>query len=66
MIQNKTEILNLKTRKTQVPMGYLTLKNKNKVQWPTCKYLYLFTFQSLSLLTRPFQEQRFPEGNGSI
>jgi hypothetical protein len=25
MIQNKTEVLNLKTRKTQVPMGYLTL-----------------------------------------
>jgi hypothetical protein len=24
MIQNKTEVLNLKTRKTQVPMGYLT------------------------------------------
>jgi hypothetical protein len=26
MIQNKTEVLNLKTRKTQVPMGYLTQK----------------------------------------
>jgi hypothetical protein len=25
MIQNKTEVLNLKTRKTQVPMGYLSL-----------------------------------------
>jgi len=25
MIPNKTEVLNLKTRKTQVPMGYLTL-----------------------------------------
>jgi hypothetical protein len=25
MIQNKTEILNLKSRKTQVPIGYLTL-----------------------------------------
>jgi adenine-specific DNA methylase len=25
MIQNKTEILNLKTLKTQVPIGYLTL-----------------------------------------
>jgi hypothetical protein len=26
MIQNKTEVLNLKTLKTQVPMEYLTLK----------------------------------------
>jgi hypothetical protein len=26
VIQNKTDVLNLKTRKTQVPMGYLTLK----------------------------------------
>jgi hypothetical protein len=26
MIPNKTEVLNLKTRKTQVPMMYLTLK----------------------------------------
>jgi hypothetical protein len=26
MIQNKTEVLNLKTRKTQVPTWYLTLK----------------------------------------
>jgi hypothetical protein len=25
MIQNKNEVLNLKTRKTQVPIGYLTL-----------------------------------------
>jgi hypothetical protein len=25
MIQNKTEVLNLKLRKTQVPIGYLTL-----------------------------------------
>jgi len=25
MIQNKTEVLNLKTLKTQVPIGYLTL-----------------------------------------
>jgi len=24
MIPNKTEVLNLKTRKTQVPMGYLS------------------------------------------
>jgi len=24
MIQNKTEVLNLKSRKTQVPIGYLT------------------------------------------
>jgi hypothetical protein len=29
MIPNKTEVLNLKTRKTQVPMGYLSLKIKN-------------------------------------
>jgi len=28
MIQNKTEVLNLKSRKTQVPIGYLTLNNK--------------------------------------
>jgi hypothetical protein len=29
MIQNKIEVLNLKSRKTQVPIGYLTLiKNK--------------------------------------
>jgi hypothetical protein len=28
MIPNKTEVLNLKTRKTQVPMGYLSLKFK--------------------------------------
>jgi hypothetical protein len=28
MIQNKTEVLNLKSRKTQVPIGYLTLKLK--------------------------------------
>jgi len=28
MIQNKTEVLNLKTRKTQVPMGYLSKKKK--------------------------------------
>jgi hypothetical protein len=28
MIQNKTEVLNLKSRKTQVPIGYLTLKKK--------------------------------------
>jgi hypothetical protein len=26
MIPKKTEVLNLKTRKTQVPMGYLSLK----------------------------------------
>jgi len=26
MIQNKTEVLNLKSRKTQVLIGYLTLK----------------------------------------
>jgi hypothetical protein len=26
MIPNKTEVLNLKTRKTQVPMWYLTRK----------------------------------------
>jgi len=25
MIQNKIEVLNLKSRKTQVPIGYLTL-----------------------------------------
>jgi hypothetical protein len=25
MIPNKTKVLNLKTRKTQVPMGYLSL-----------------------------------------
>jgi hypothetical protein len=25
MIPNKTEVLNLKTRKTQVPMGYLSI-----------------------------------------
>jgi hypothetical protein len=25
MIPNKTEVLNLKTRKTQLPMGYLSL-----------------------------------------
>jgi hypothetical protein len=25
MIRNETEVLNLKTRKTQVPLGYLTL-----------------------------------------
>jgi hypothetical protein len=31
MIQNKTEVLNLKSRKTQVPIGYLTL-NKNKLE----------------------------------
>jgi hypothetical protein len=28
MIQNKTEVLNLKSRKTQVPIGYLTLNFK--------------------------------------
>jgi hypothetical protein len=28
MIQNKTEVLNLKSRKTQIPIGYLTLFNK--------------------------------------
>jgi hypothetical protein len=28
MIQNKTEVLNLKSRKTQVPIGYLTLNKK--------------------------------------
>jgi hypothetical protein len=28
MIQNKTEVINLKSRKTQVPIGYLTI---NKV-----------------------------------
>jgi hypothetical protein len=28
MIQNKTEVLNLKTRKTQVPIEYLTLNFK--------------------------------------
>jgi hypothetical protein len=28
MIPNKTEVLNLKTRKTQVPMGYLSLNFK--------------------------------------
>jgi hypothetical protein len=27
MIQNKTGVLNLKSRKTQVPIGYLTLFN---------------------------------------
>jgi hypothetical protein len=28
VIRNETEVLNLKTRKTQVPMGYLTLNFK--------------------------------------
>jgi len=28
MIPNKTEVLNLKTRKTQVPIGYLSQKKK--------------------------------------
>jgi len=30
MIPNKTEVLNLKTRKTQVPMGYLSLIFKRR------------------------------------
>jgi len=29
MIQNKTEVLNLKSRKTQLPIGYLTQKFKS-------------------------------------
>jgi hypothetical protein len=32
MIQNKIEVLNLKSRKTQVPIGYLTLKNKDLIR----------------------------------
>jgi hypothetical protein len=32
MIQNKTEVLNLKSRKTQVPIGYLTLLIKHKLE----------------------------------
>jgi hypothetical protein len=32
MIQNKAEVLNLKSRKTQVPIGYLTLKLKKKTK----------------------------------
>jgi hypothetical protein len=31
MIQNKTEVLNLKSRKTQVPIGYLTKKKNSKI-----------------------------------
>jgi hypothetical protein len=31
MIPNKTEVLNLKTRKTQVPMGYLTLYSNHTI-----------------------------------
>jgi hypothetical protein len=31
MIQNKTEVLNLKSRKTQVLIGYLTLKLKESL-----------------------------------
>jgi hypothetical protein len=30
MIQNKTEVLNLKSRKTQVPIRYLTLSRYHK------------------------------------
>jgi hypothetical protein len=30
VIRNETEVLNLKTRKTQVPLGYLTQKRKEK------------------------------------
>jgi hypothetical protein len=30
MIPNKTEVLNLKTRKTQVPMEYLSQRKKRK------------------------------------
>jgi hypothetical protein len=29
MIQNKTEVLNLKSRKTQVPIGHLTQNKKH-------------------------------------
>jgi hypothetical protein len=32
MIQNKAEVLNLKSRKIQVPIGYLTLKLKKKTK----------------------------------
>jgi hypothetical protein len=39
MIPNKTEVLNLKTRKTQVPMGYLSL---NFI--PLQKYNYTVRF----------------------
>jgi hypothetical protein len=35
MIRNETEVLNLKTRKTQVPLGYLTL---NFITSLLCRY----------------------------
>jgi hypothetical protein len=43
MIPNKTEVLNLKTRKTQVPMGYLSLYfkrllNSNITNIMSCQY----------------------------
>jgi hypothetical protein len=34
MIPNKTEVLNLKTRKTQVPMGYLSLSALSSIDRP--------------------------------
>jgi hypothetical protein len=37
MIQNKTEVLNLKSRKTQVPIGYLTLKKTGIIRIVYCK-----------------------------
>jgi hypothetical protein len=46
MIQNKTKVLNLKTRKTQVPIGYLTIKSKNRIK---ILYNYLFEFTGYQL-----------------
>jgi hypothetical protein len=39
MIPNKTEVLNLKTRKTQVPMGYLSLILMNKKHRSCCNVI---------------------------
>jgi hypothetical protein len=45
MIQNKTEVLNLKSRKTQVPIGYLTQKKNDKSK------IYIVSYILFEILT---------------
>jgi len=53
MIPNKTEVLNLKTRKTQVPMGYLSLILIT-IQFILCPTQhYSISFEQCSLGSRP-------------
>jgi hypothetical protein len=66
MIQNKTEVLNLKSRKTQVPIGYLTL---NYIYRP-CNVNYLgpplFNFVKCQHTRKRFRRNYKIGGKGNI